>query len=108
MQKEKVKLIIAIVGIVFAVYLIVKTVTPASKEVGFVVQCDKCSKAFKAEVLPTEGSFPMECKFCKEKSVYRLLSCKDCSRHFTYHSGQGTACPHCGSSNLDQPSQVPE
>ena len=105
---KHVKIVIAIVGLALAAYLIVKAVTPEPTETGFVVQCDKCGKAFIAEVNPIESSFPTECKFCKEKSAYRLLYCKDCQKYFTHHPEDGVSCPHCGLGNLDQPDQVPE
>jgi len=105
---KNVKLIVAIVGLVIAAYLIVKAVTPDSTGVGLVVQCDECGKAYKIETNLTDDSFPMKCKFCKKKSVYRLLYCKDCLQYFTHHPGDGISCPYCGSINLGQPEEVPE
>lgn len=105
---QNVKLIIAIVGIALAAFLIIRNFGGNTTEVGAVVQCDKCDKAFKAKVVATQGAFPIECKFCKEKRVFPLLFCKDCSSYFIQHPEDGIPCPNCGSTNLDQPIQVPE
>ena len=105
---KNVKIIVAIVGIALAAYLIINNLKSNTAEVGFVVQCDKCGKAYKADIVPTPDAFPAECKFCKSKSVYRLLHCKDCSSYYTFHPGEDTSCPDCGSLSYDQPDQVPE
>jgi len=107
-MNDKVKGIGAVVVIIIAVILLGKTLKKDSLEHGLVVGCASCNKIYKAEVNLYEAPFPLECKYCGEKTVYRMLKCQECDTVYHLIPGTPGQCTKCSSANVRQLKEIPK
>ena len=107
-MSDKVKGTVAVVLIIIAAILIARNLKKDNLEEALVVGCTSCNELYTTEVILYEAPFPLECKYCGENSVYRMLECQDCGTAYHLIPGSSGQCTGCGSANVKQLKEIPK
>lgn len=106
-MKKRIIIIASILGILLGAYLIVNNVRGKDSKIEVIVGCTSCGKIYGSRKVP-EDNYPLKCKFCKKKSVYKMLKCYDCGKIIYLDPDFSGSCPECGSRYIKQLKDVPQ